>query len=696
MDKRRAHLLSVILHSSEPVHSSNLAEKLGVSQRTIYYDVGQINDWLESQRLESIRNIHGEGFWFNRSMVEKVDLREYDLTEEYVYQYSENERKLIILLTLLTGNEKTTMRTFIDLTFMSRGTINKDLGNIKNQLADYELELQYSRANGYKLCGSEENKRKLLLSEFSNIMLNREWRNIRSQIYNMLAMETNNKKDADSHEKINALIYKAEEELSLRLTDEMFEMLSINLLITVHRAKLGQFVEVDSEEARVLQNTEHYKASMKLTAGLMDLFAIEFPDDEISFLTMNLLGLKIHREKFNSFSSSEIAGLRIVVRQMIADFQTYACVIFDDRDGLENNLLTHIKPTYYRLKYGVQTSNHLAANIKENYPELFHFTKRVMVHLEQYVRKKVPDEEAAYITLHFGGWLKRENKKVDSSLNAVIVCENGVGTSNMLKTQLESLIAGLQVVAIQSVREYNSQHIEADVIFSTNLLKDKGIPTIHVPAILSNSDKVEILNKVNKLFDQDYNEAYNTEQLLQVIERFATIHNRAGLKAAISGISTEQRHQKKEFREPMLNELLTEDTVILEDRVTNWEEAIRTAATPLLNGKAIKEEYIDAMIDNVKELGPYIVIAPNIALPHARPEAGVERVGMSLLRLREPVYFSEQEKHRAQLIVVLAAIDNQTHLKALSELTEMLSDDEKVEKLINSASSEDVLQLINQ
>ncbi|WP_188455795.1 BglG family transcription antiterminator [Virgibacillus oceani] len=696
LDKRRAHLLSVLLQSSKPIHAKQLTENLGISKRTIYYDLDQINDWLASQSFDAIQNIHGQGFWLPESLKQQINLQEYNLTDEYVYQFSESERILLLIVRLLTEDTMLTMNSFIASIQMSRGTIVKDLKKVKEQLKAYELLLDYSRSKGYRVVGQEEDKRKLLSNAFSTIMLDSEWKTIREKIYTMLGPKEFLKNGyVPDKEKIIQFINQAENGLFLMLTDEMIEMLAIELLIIIKRVGSGQFVTIDQEEKNVLKETEHHKAANLIMKRLSEHFHVMIPPDEICFLTMNLLGLKVHRDDFSYYSKREKSGLRKVAQRMIADFQTYACVIFDDRGGLENNLIAHIKPTYYRLKYNVKTSGNLVSSIKENYSEIYHFTKRVVVHLEYYVGKSIPDEETAYIALHFGGWLKKENKQVDLKYKALIVCENGIGTSNMLKTQLEGLIAGLDVVAIQSMREFNLNRVNADVIFSTNYIKENEIPVIHVPAILSNTDKEQILQTVNDLFQSDYQEYDEAEHIIRVIENYATIHDRQNLIDAISKMNIEQRHQIKELKKPMLKELLTESTIQLEDHVSNWEEAIKVAAKPLVTQLSITQEYVQAMIDNVKELGPYVVIAPNIALPHARPEAGVQRLGMSLLRLKESVNFSDEEKHRAQLIIVLAAIDNQTHLKALSQLTEMLSDEENVQRLIDSANTDEVLDLIN-
>lgn len=141
----------------------------------------------------------------------------------------------------------------------------------------------------------------------------------------------------------------------------------------------------------------------------------------------------------------------------------------------------------------------------------------------------------------------------------------------------------------------------------------------------------------------------------------------------------------------MLREILKNNIRVV-DEVLTWEEAIKVAATPLKEDGFIKEEYIDAMLENVVKNGPYIVIMPGIAMPHSRPEDGVLKTGMSLLKLSKNVKFPENKD--VQLIFVLATTDSNMHLKLISELTNLLMEDESVEKLFLAKSKEEVLQCI--
>lgn len=138
---------------------------------------------------------------------------------------------------------------------------------------------------------------------------------------------------------------------------------------------------------------------------------------------------------------------------------------------------------------------------------------------------------------------------------------------------------------------------------------------------------------------------------------------------------------------------LTKDLVKLEDRKLTWEEAIRSSSEKLVELKFIEPSYVDAMIKIVNDYGPYIVIAPNIAMPHARPEAGSNKVGFSIMLCKEAVAFSDEPEHQARLFVTLSCVSADTHLKMIQALVNILGDEDKVEEILNAKTEEELLEL---
>lgn len=141
----------------------------------------------------------------------------------------------------------------------------------------------------------------------------------------------------------------------------------------------------------------------------------------------------------------------------------------------------------------------------------------------------------------------------------------------------------------------------------------------------------------------------------------------------------------------MLKEMLEENITII-PKVNNWQEAIRTAALPLLKKNLIKDSYIEAMIGNVKKFGEYIIIAPNVAMPHSRPEDGVNESCIALLKLNEGVKFDNGEE--VQLFFILGAKDNGSHINILTELMEIVDDEDKIDELSKAMEINEIKNLI--
>lgn len=105
----------------------------------------------------------------------------------------------------------------------------------------------------------------------------------------------------------------------------------------------------------------------------------------------------------------------------------------------------------------------------------------------------------------------------------------------------------------------------------------------------------------------------------------------------------------------------------------DWEESIRMVCGPLLDKEAITATYIDRCIEMVKEHGPYIVIAPGIALAHARPEDGVLALCLSVATLITPVTFNHPDNDPVDILFAFGSPDKKQHINLLSALAGALS-----------------------
>ncbi|AIV07945.1 PTS ascorbate-specific transporter subunit IIA [Vibrio owensii] len=146
--------------------------------------------------------------------------------------------------------------------------------------------------------------------------------------------------------------------------------------------------------------------------------------------------------------------------------------------------------------------------------------------------------------------------------------------------------------------------------------------------------------------------------------------------------------------------LIDNNSIKLQAKASNWREAIKIGTDMLIASGAIQPSYHDAIISSVEELGPYICIAPNLALPHARPENGVIRTAFALVTLEEPIYF-EGEDEPVDVLITLAGSSSDEHMEGLMEVTQVLDDEDSetgvdLDKLRRCRSKTDVFNVIDE
>ena len=145
----------------------------------------------------------------------------------------------------------------------------------------------------------------------------------------------------------------------------------------------------------------------------------------------------------------------------------------------------------------------------------------------------------------------------------------------------------------------------------------------------------------------------------------------------------------------MLKTLLTPDVVQVIPQVKDWREAIKIACQPLIDKGCIEPRYVDAIYKSHEQIGPYYVLGPGIAMPHARPEEGVNQLSLALTIIEKGVDFGADENDPVKLLIVLAATDNDSHINAIVKLAELFDNQDDIDTLLQAKSKAEVLAVIN-
>lgn len=129
---------------------------------------------------------------------------------------------------------------------------------------------------------------------------------------------------------------------------------------------------------------------------------------------------------------------------------------------------------------------------------------------------------------------------------------------------------------------------------------------------------------------------------------------------------------------------------------SDWKEAIRIACAPLEDQGLIHASYAESIIAATEKTGPWYVLTPGFALPHARPDEGVlsKTSVLSLLRLGDEVLFPGGD--RVGLMVVLAAANSEQHIGTIQQLVNWLDENNRLETLLTIQSEESLRQALAQ
>lgn len=146
----------------------------------------------------------------------------------------------------------------------------------------------------------------------------------------------------------------------------------------------------------------------------------------------------------------------------------------------------------------------------------------------------------------------------------------------------------------------------------------------------------------------------------------------------------------------LLENLLSEDNISFHYPAETWEDVIRHGGQLMVDAGFTDPTYTEAMIDVVRDMGPYIVLAPGLAMPHARPEMGAKQVGTALVTLEKPIDFGSPENDPVSVAVFLCAPNKEEHIQLLTDIATLFEDEEFLDAAVNFESIEDVQAFLSE
>lgn len=143
----------------------------------------------------------------------------------------------------------------------------------------------------------------------------------------------------------------------------------------------------------------------------------------------------------------------------------------------------------------------------------------------------------------------------------------------------------------------------------------------------------------------------------------------------------------------LLHDFVEKKHCIFVEEAADWRDAIRIGCEPLLADGTMDERYVKKVIESVELYGPYIVLLPGVAMPHSQQGAeGVNKTAIGFMKVEKPVFFVEDDPEKyATLFFTLASVNPTEHLANMSQLAEMLGDDDLLQDLMDNVHNEEDL-----
>ena len=636
MKERAKKILDFIIKNNN-VTSQELQEKFNVSKRTIYYDILAINEQLG--KSGNIKNVKHK-FIFEGNL---CDARKIISTEEDKFLDSDY-RKTFILNKILLG-EKISIEKLTNEMLLSKNTVVQTITDVKKYLQTMGLRLEYK--GKYKIIGDEYVIRELFLIIVQENVL--EINSISEEVSSF---------DTKGH---------------IKLTD--YSLLNLT--------KFVEFLNKRIRDGKTLYSYKYLNEAKKISyfSNCKELLCEEANENEQAYICTYISSLP----SLNSEVKEDV--VEEYVDKLIDKFEVNTAIKLESKHEFKKNILRHLHSSYNRIRFKFPIRNPMLDETKYKHESLYKIIKSIIENEEEFpVFEGIREEEIGFIAAYFGGYLRGSRDNGLRRNKVLLVCPNGLMVSKSLEIQLYKYIPTIEIVGIVSIKQLKEVNVYYDYIITTIDIHNVN-NVIVVNPLLTSSD-VQLL--MNKLISVKENEKYfNLELIIQAIRKNGVINNEEALKADLLNII--HKIDEGEMYQPMLKELINAERVNIIKNVRDWKEAIKIASKPLLEDNSIEELYIENMIKSVEKYGPYIVLADRFALPHASSKEGVNKLAMSLLIVEDEVDLLGKP---VNIFMVLAAVDNTTHIRALASLSEMMYEEENVKLIINGDKSS-ILELIN-
>lgn len=639
--KQKQLLLKELLDASSYKSASLLAEKIQASKRSVYIYLDEIEDsakkanaLLERKTGKGIRLIADE---HQRDLIKK------SMENDALLNIDPERRQYLIIRRLLEG-ETLSYTDLAEEFFVSRSTLVKDMKQVKSDYLPNEGAL-FSSNEGTCLKGKEGFIQSLwrhFISRQFYIKHGRLPLNVSEYsrfIQKELAMEDKDVVFMSTHldslgERFNLAGY---------YRVQMLEYLAVFIYRLRKDFHHKQYAGYIFERVSTLDT---YYIAFELAQDVQDLLSVVLTTEDTLFLNDCLIASGIK----NQLSTDYHSFYEQVASDLIDKIGTMMNEDLSDDISLKRGLINHLIPMCFRLKNKLTLLNPYIKEIKKQYSMMFHLTWYGVVDLEQLLDRRIPEDEIAFLMIHFQSALERRR----TIRKILIVTQTGIVTTEILERRIKQFLPSSYIYeSLQADRLSDVDLNKVDLIISSEDLSF-DTPPVHILPVIPADEELKALS--NKL--ADYFELTDSQTA----------------KGAVANL------------EHPLIDSLSRRMSIVRGKFNSTDQVIRQLAQPLIEKKLVDEGYMDSIFE--REAMSSTAFENGIAIPHGNP-AYVKETHISVGISDRKILWGDEKVDIVVLISV--AKEDMEHISLIIErIYEVMQSREKIEKVFLEQSDQSI------
>jgi activator of the mannose operon, transcriptional antiterminator len=639
MNERQKELLRILLtQEKEAFLIQGLSKQLQCSEKTTRNDLNRIEEFLAGHSDATLIRKPGIGVYLEAEVTERSELFQLLLSKE---QHKTNEeRRIEIAYQLLISNTPLTLEALAKHYYVTKKTIKKDMENIANWMQRFDLELLSKQRLGNAITGTELNKRSALAHLSQLIPTMEDTQNYVLDLFLPYEITI-----------VRKYLHDLQVKYSLAFTDGAMESLLVHALIMIKRTKQKSPISIPEEEKLPSYLKKEYQYTGWFLDQLASAFQLTFPEEEKIYFTWHLISSKKRQDPSDDSLVPNDTVVKIIT-DLTTKLRQLTMIHFESDSVLINGLTVHMHSVINRLTYGFPITNPLLSDIKKMYPYMFNMVILALEEINEKYKIEIPEDEAAYLVLHFQAGIERLEGKREPMKRALIVCHMGIGMSHLLQVKMEQHYKDIYIVNCIGKADVPSflKTNTIDFIISTVPLEKVRIPHIVVSPLLEAKDK---------------------ESLRQFFSH---------LEQKASG------SQDGSF----LSKLIEKDLIHLNVEKEHRYEIVEMLGNALFQRGYVKETFNHSAL--VRERNSATAIGAGIAIPHGNPTM-IKRSAIAVAVLSEPLEWGDQMVS----LVFMLGISNDNQKQARGAVQQIASISEKptsVQSLVEAKNVEEFLSLL--